>query len=233
MLFSLLTLALAAAPPTPPDQPPRVLVLSLQTVSVEPATTASLGGVLAAALAADERLAVIAAADVADLAALEAEKQSSGCDSNGCFAEIADALGARYVVIGDVNRLGDAFVLNLRLLDTATGNAPWRLSLQEGSLEKLSERVRPQLRRIGDALVIDTAAAVAAAPSSSVTGLALVGGGVAIGLGALLGDVFSPTSSNSRIDAVDWVLPAGYVVVAPALIIVGGILAVANAGASP
>jgi TolB-like protein len=231
MLFALLALALAAAPPTPADQPPRVLVLGLQTVSVEPATTASLGGVLAAALAADERLAVIAAADVADLAALEAEKQSSGCDSNGCFAEIADALGARYVVIGDVNKLGDAFVLNLRLLDTATGNAPWRLSLQEGSLERLSERVRPQLRGAGDAIVVDKAGIAAGPPS--VTGLALVGGGVAIGLGALLGDVFSPTSTNRRIDAVDWVLPAGYVVVAPALIIVGGVLAIANAGASP
>lgn len=231
MLLALLSLALAAAPPVPAGQPPRVLVLGLQSVSLDAATTASLSGVIAAAVSSDERLAVIAAADVADLAALEAEKQAQGCDSSGCFAEIADALGARYVVVGDVNTLGSAVVANIRVLDTTTGDPVWRLSLQESSVEHLGERLRPQLRGIGDVLV--PAAAVAPAPSSSLTGLALLGGGVAIGLGTALGDVLSPTSTNRRLDAVDWLMPAGYVVVAPILIIVGGGIAIANAGASP
>lgn len=233
LLFILQALVLATPAPAPAPGPPRVLVLAPETSSVDAATIASLTGVITAALANDERLAVIGGADVADLAALEAQKQATGCDSNGCFAEIADALGARYVVFSDVNTLGDAVVLNLRVIDTTTSTSPWRRSLQESSVATVAERARAELRSVGDALVVGS---VAAQPPSSQyfnTGIGLVVGGAAVGVGAMLADLLSPTSHDKSLEAVDWVWPASYAVVAPAAVIVGSVLAIANSGEAP
>jgi tetratricopeptide (TPR) repeat protein len=45
-------------------------------------------------------------------------KDAMGCDDVACAAEIGGALGAPYLVAGQLTRLGDQAVLSLRLMDT-------------------------------------------------------------------------------------------------------------------
>lgn len=40
-----------------------------------------------------------------------------GCGDSSCLAEIAGAMGAEFVVFGDVGKLGETFVINLNLFD--------------------------------------------------------------------------------------------------------------------
>lgn len=181
VLFLLQAIVLSAPiAPAPSAGPPRVLVLAPETRSLDAATVASLTGVITTGLASDERLVVVGGGDIADLATLEVQKQVTGCDSNGCFAEIADALGARYVVFSDVNMLGDAFVLNVRVIDTTTSSAAWRLSLQEASLATIAARVLQELHGVGDALVVGSVAPPLPSSQFFNTGIALVAGGTLV-----------------------------------------------------
>ena len=239
-LFAAMALAtVATAAPVAPTAPkPRVLVLAPETTSVDAAAVASLTGVITAELAKDSRLDVIGAADVNDLAGLEAEKQAAGCDSAGCFAEIADALGARYVIFGDVNSLGNSTVLNLRVFDTETSNALRRLSLQADTVAQLADRVRGEARGIGDAIAAPGTSTLAM-PSVTLptsprfTGFALIGGGVVVGAGAVLADLFLPSSRNETLDGVDAVWPVLYIGVAPAAVIVGTVIALTSGEGGP
>jgi hypothetical protein len=64
---------------------------------------------------------VVNAADVQLLLTLEAQKQMTSCDTAGCVAEIAGALGTDLVCTGSVARVGRVTVLNVRMLSARNG----------------------------------------------------------------------------------------------------------------
>lgn len=108
-----------AADATAADERTRVVVLDVSATSVPPDTAALLTRVLATTLAADARLSVLASDDLRRIAELEGQKQIAGCASDSCMAEVADALGARWVVFGDVAAIGEQRVVTLTLFDAA------------------------------------------------------------------------------------------------------------------
>lgn len=63
---------------------------------------------------------VIASGDIRTLLGVERQRQLVGCteESSSCSAELAGALGARFVLSGTLSRLGDAYQLSLQTLDT-------------------------------------------------------------------------------------------------------------------
>lgn len=77
---------------------------------------------------------VVSQDDVATLLDVERQKallgggESSGCDEDSCFAALAGAVGARYVVKGRADRFGDGYVLAATVYD----------SQQQRSLAKLA-----------------------------------------------------------------------------------------------
>ncbi|MFH1809067.1 MAG: DUF3829 domain-containing protein [Pseudomonadota bacterium] len=93
---------------------------------------------------------VLSSADLRAVIALEAEKQMVGCDEadSACLAEIAGALGARFIVISQIGALERSLVLGLTLYDAQAGRAAGRELVRAASLEGLVEQVPPTVQRL-------------------------------------------------------------------------------------
>jgi iron complex outermembrane receptor protein len=61
---------------------------------------------------------VIGKSDILTVLNLEKQKRLTGCTDESCIAEVGGALGARWVVTGNVGLLGRTYILNLKLIDT-------------------------------------------------------------------------------------------------------------------
>jgi hypothetical protein len=124
---------------------PVVLLSALCASATVDANTASLmTDVVTTAFSEDERLDVISSADVKRQIAFEAEKQVLGCSADeSCLAEIAAAMGARFVVHGQLGTLDDVVVLTLNLFDSEASQAAARTVVKDRSLSALSDKVGP------------------------------------------------------------------------------------------
>ncbi|MFC1610872.1 hypothetical protein ACFL6C_07930 [Myxococcota bacterium] len=61
---------------------------------------------------------VIGKEDIRSMLTLEEERQRLGsCTDQSCLAEMGGALGVRWVVVGNVSRFGETFLLNLKIID--------------------------------------------------------------------------------------------------------------------
>jgi hypothetical protein len=110
VLGPMLALALAAGA--------RTAVMPISPgASIPQEQAASLTDTLAAELRQQSRGEVITARDLGSLLSFEKQKQAVGCTTDSCMAELAGAAGADRLVAGDVAKLGDSLLLQLRLLD--------------------------------------------------------------------------------------------------------------------
>lgn len=133
---------------------PRVFVLDLKSQTVERPMLQSIEGALAAELARFKELDVLSSEDVRRALEMEASKSMLGCDtsSTSCLAEVANAMGAELVVFGDVEKVDDAYVLNLAVLDAAKVKSRGKQSVRARSLDRLTDQgvqaVRPLLEDV-------------------------------------------------------------------------------------
>ncbi|MFT3712603.1 MAG: hypothetical protein QM817_33560 [Archangium sp.] len=142
-------------------------------------------------------LVVVTSREISTLLGIERQKQLLGCGdgANSCVAELANALGADAVVLGDVARIDDTFQINLELITPSDASVlaqgSRRVSGQVASLDALAslgrELGRGLLTKKGRAvpaeLQVQTSAG--AAPPRAWSWVP-VGAGVAIaGAGAL------------------------------------------------
>ena len=113
MLASLLALALTAAPP-------KLAVLPVAPGEGIPATTAA---AITEALSGEVRrrsgAEVVTQREISAVLTLERQKAMLGCTTDSCMAELGGALGCDRLVSGDLARLGESFLLHLRLVETA------------------------------------------------------------------------------------------------------------------
>jgi len=221
---------------------PRVLVLDPSSQVFDPATISTITSLLIVELSKEHRLDVISAGEVRKLAELEGEKQAIGCVDTSCLAELAGAMGARYVVFGDVGSLGSTVVLTLNLFDSQTTQALNRITVQSSNgitglpaaVEgRLAPLVAPLLKPATPPTTTTTTPTPTPAPeapppppattTSSGPGLLpwlMIGGGTLFTVGGAAVDVLSPTSRNGEFDAIDVVGPVAYLA-GPALAVVG------------
>lgn len=121
MLCVLMLAGLAAG--APPERP-SILVRQIEWRGAQPpAGLASLlTEQLLTSLHQSERFSrVTSPADLEATMGLEQQRQLLDCDAVSCFAEVAAALGATYMAIGTVGRLGSAYNLSLRVLSARRG----------------------------------------------------------------------------------------------------------------
>lgn len=78
---------------------------------------AALTDVIQGIYAGDSRRIVIGRDDITRVLDLEAEKQSMGCDSEKCLAEVGQALDAARIVTGSLDKLGDGFMVTMSEID--------------------------------------------------------------------------------------------------------------------
>jgi hypothetical protein len=144
MLSAVLTLTLVAlASETPPEKATLLVTDLAHSESVAPDVARTLTDLVTAECARDEVFRVMSGNDIRNMIALEGEKQALGCDGEQtCLADLAGALGARFVIFGRVSTLDRLFVLQLELMDATTGAVIGRIVEQGGSVSQFTGKLR-------------------------------------------------------------------------------------------
>jgi hypothetical protein len=131
MTTTILSLALALAPPGAKPEDPTARVLT-QLIMVE--------------LGESGALEVISDRDVNKVLAIEKQRSVMGChDADECLAELADAMGARLVVYGDLSRVGERLFLSVNLFDSEESKAVGRILFKGDNLEALETQIGAEL----------------------------------------------------------------------------------------
>ncbi len=118
----------------------QILLLDLEA-SVPKETIQLLGGSIASAVAKYDNVEVITTADLRAMTELESSKAAAGCDQTSCLAELAAALGARYVMYGRLGPLGGELILQLNLFDANATRAVARTERRAPDLAALSAEI--------------------------------------------------------------------------------------------
>jgi TolB-like protein len=122
--FSTLVLA-----QTQPQERPRVVVLPVTASDPKLAALgASVSEQVQTELGRTRRIDVMGSSDVAAVLGLEHQKQMMGCSDgkNSCLAEVSAALGAPWLVAGNLARAGKATRIDLKLIRARDGKVFWR-----------------------------------------------------------------------------------------------------------
>lgn len=212
--------ALASSSSSPaaftPAAPLQVLVLEPTSSVLDGPTRTTVANLMVVELGQQQGLTVIGANEVQRLATLESDKQLAGCTQSDCLSELAGALGARYVVFGDVGPLGARQVLNLNLFDAQQAMAISRTAITFTSVEELPALLPAPLQALTAPLLRTSQPATVATPAappppSPVMPVALIVAGALVAGGGTTFDLLSPTSDDKRLDAWDGLGPTGVV----------------------
>lgn len=125
----------------------RVAVLDLRAVhGVTPGTTSVLTAIVVDE-AARGGLDVVSQTDILTMLGYEKQRRMLGCSDDACLAELGGALGADYVLSGQVGEIGSRHHVSLQLLDARRGKviAQDRRGLRGGAGRH--EGLRQPLRR--------------------------------------------------------------------------------------
>src|SRR2546422_1915005 len=134
-MWAALALALLASGTTPPV----VALLPLRPLGAPPDVVHALEVTLGNELSHLQEARLLPAKDIA-----EALKREPDCEARiACAAAAASHAGARQMIVGTTSQLGDAFMIDLKLLDTRTGQELRRATHPvSGSQDGLIELVR-------------------------------------------------------------------------------------------
>jgi hypothetical protein len=121
----------------------QLVVPTLQTSGIDAAVAPVLTELVLEALLTRHGLHALGPADMKDLLNTEQQRQLAGCDQSRCMAELAGALGAAKIVSGVVGRLGDAYVVSLKLVDSENAQVLSRASRRFQKIEEASEVIGP------------------------------------------------------------------------------------------
>ncbi|GEM_PF-4846939 len=124
------------------DTPSRMLMMDIKATLVDEKIVGLVNNMVSTELAKQKGVELLTGADMRQMVALEIEKQSMGCtDDSSCLSELAGAIGARYVVFGEMGKLGSFFLLTLNLFDSQTAKSVARDTLKVKSIDALVDQV--------------------------------------------------------------------------------------------
>ncbi|MBS2029269.1 MAG: hypothetical protein JST54_15310 [Deltaproteobacteria bacterium] len=160
MVASWILCAMLAATP----HRPKVAVLAFHDVDGKDAHAAELlTQVASAEVVKFNKFDVVTPQVIADLLGVERQRQLLGCSESSCLAEIGNALGADYLLSGQLGRLGDQYRIDLTLVDARRS----QVLAQQGGFEKDLGALGPVVSRDVHALFVG-AQLVEAAPTEAV-----------------------------------------------------------------
>jgi hypothetical protein len=167
---------------------PQLLVLELETVEVSEERARLIGGRIADTLAEQAGFETLTADDLRQIVDLAAEKELAGCDQNACLIEVANAMGARYVVFGRVGAFDDsgAMLLQLSLFDADQAKPIAREEVQAEDLRGLLDATPLLARKLVSPLTGEDVRERALVFSPWLwggLGVSAIGAGAGIGLG--------------------------------------------------
>lgn len=195
----------------------------VHAADVDDATVKTLSRLLTAALSEKGTYEVSSSQELKAAIEFEGDKQSVGCsvDSTSCLAEVASAMGARFVVFGQVGSVADELFMTLQLFDSTAGKSAARVVVQRSSAKELLDAMPTSVDELireahlpappKDAkhhlLVLDLQLQASAASGPTPPNQALLwtgGGAAALGAAALVGAAaFYGLAMASELAAVD------------------------------
>ena len=99
--------------------PPKLAVLAVVAGEGVPASTAAaITEAVVAEVRKQSKAEVITQREISSILSLENQKAMLGCQTDACMAELGGALGTDRLVAGDMAKLGESFLLHLRVVDT-------------------------------------------------------------------------------------------------------------------
>ncbi|MBI5526180.1 MAG: hypothetical protein HY897_07580 [Deltaproteobacteria bacterium] len=118
----------AAPPPAPPapakKEAPKTLSVAffqLEAQHVDPKTAAIVSDELLVLLSKMPGSNVMGSKEVDAMLGYEQKKQMSGCTDTSCMVAIGGALGVDKILMGSLGKLGESYILSLKLLDIRLG----------------------------------------------------------------------------------------------------------------
>ncbi|MDD5674999.1 MAG: CsgG/HfaB family protein [Chitinivibrionales bacterium] len=71
-------------------------------------------------------------------------QQSGACDETGCAVEMGKLLSVKYILLGNVGKVGQTYTMNLRLVEVQTGKIKKDITeLHKGSSDELLTKIMP------------------------------------------------------------------------------------------
>jgi len=125
-----------------PEGDRRLLVMAVKPgEQVPPDLAPALTDLVTGRAARAKSLTVISSSEIGQVLNLEGKKQLLGCSQNACLTDIANTMGARYVIFGRVNALGSLKVVQLRLFDASKARFLQRITLRGEDIVALSDQI--------------------------------------------------------------------------------------------
>lgn len=105
-----------------------VAVLNIRSDQLESGDCISVTNHLTSELQKVEGYRILSWDDVTRMLERTAVKQTPGCDDDRCVSEIGGALGAEFIVAGDIGLQGSRYMINIRLIDISKAETVNRVS---------------------------------------------------------------------------------------------------------
>ena len=127
----------------------KIAVLEVQVKNVDAETGAIFTEVLTAEVAAANKLNVISATEIAAMIGYEEQKQILGCDDTSCMAEVGGAIGADYLMHSQVGKVGETFVVNIKVINVTEAKALKRVyKTVDGKIDLVLQAIRASVAEI-------------------------------------------------------------------------------------
>jgi hypothetical protein len=159
-----------------------VIVLDLAGANIDAESTKLINGLIASLASENKDLELTTGSDLRASLDVEVQRQSAGCSASSCLGEIAGALGARYIVHGDLGKVGSDIVINLSLFDSTVGTALSHTTTTLPDLGVLRAKLRPDMHAL-------LAPLGGLPPDEAPTPVLAIAGAGALGVGVVAGVV--------------------------------------------
>ncbi|MFO0594912.1 MAG: hypothetical protein U0228_06400 [Myxococcaceae bacterium] len=128
------------APSTPKTEKPRLVVTDFAAQKALPEEAQAIGDAVVTYLAARGLFEVVGPRDIQTILGVERQRQLLGAcasDTLACSADVVKLISARFVLSGQLAKVGSAYQLTLQLIDTEKSQTASRSSKLAGTLEDL------------------------------------------------------------------------------------------------
>jgi len=134
---------------------------------IPPGVAAALGETLSGEVRRRAGAEVITQREIAAVLSLERQKEMLGCTSDACMAELGGALGCDRLVTGDVARLGESWLIHLRLVETARARVAAQADrrLRGGTIDDVLDQLPAMVAELFPAVAAPGAGPAAIAPA--------------------------------------------------------------------
>ena len=141
-----------AAEPVEEERDTRLAVMDLRLAKgIDPSVGGLLNETIISKLDATGQFqSIISGSDMRDMIDLETQKMALGCDQDSCLAELGGALGVPYMLVSNLGRFGQQYILNIKFVAVEEAKVLGRVNKILADEAKVLEALAQALQEIVD-----------------------------------------------------------------------------------